>query len=178
MIKLKHLIEEWIDTNVWYHGSPSGDLRGGTSGLHLGTYNAAKEALEARIGIPSNGEWDGTREYGKTLLCGQATLKKRHIFPTGFNCDVPETDFYPTKSPGSASYLTLTMKPFIKQYKIVCSMTNSPQTPYSDSKANGYMKGLLKKGIKLHRGFYYKNDGEDFGSISAVVPDGSCVKEV
>lgn len=38
--------------NTFWHGSPSGDLRGSKNGLHIGTYEAAKQALEARIGIP------------------------------------------------------------------------------------------------------------------------------
>jgi hypothetical protein len=178
MIKLKSLLTEYVyDTEIWYHGSPSGDLRGGSSGLHLGTKLAAKEALEARVGIPVEGEWDGTREYGKTLLCGKTTLKTRKIFPTGFNCDVPDEDFYPSKTPEHTPYLSLTMKPAIKPYKIICPMTNTNTSPYNDWKANGYMKASLKKG-NAKRGFYYKNESEDYGSISVVVPNGSCVKEV
>jgi hypothetical protein len=178
MIKLKELILEYIiDHGEWYHGSASGDLRGGTSGLHLGTYLAAKQALEARIGIPVNGEWDGKREYGKTLLCGKNTLKQKNIFPTGFNCDVPEEDFYPSEPPKDALYLKLTMKPAIKKYKILCPITNTINNPYEDFKANGYMKALLKRG-NAKRGFYYKNVAEDVGSISVVVPNGDCVKEI
>jgi hypothetical protein len=39
------------------------------------------------------------------------------------------------------------------------------------------MKASLKRG-NAKRGFYYKNVSEDAGSISAVVPNGSCVKEI
>ena len=69
------------------------------------------------------------------------------------------------------------MKPAIKKYKILCPMTNTPHTPYNDWKANGYMAGLLKRKV-AKRGFYYKNEGEDAGSISVVVPNGNFVKEI
>jgi len=178
MIKLKSLLNEAIyDHNIWYHGSPSGDLRGGKTGLHLGTFNAAKQALEARIGVPVDGEWDGTREYGKTLLCGKNTLKEKNHSPTGFNCDVPDTNFYPEQSPIHTPYLLLTMKPAIKKYKILCPMTNTNTSPYNDWKANGYMAASLKRG-NAKRGFYYRNEGEDYGSVSVVVPNGTYVKEI
>jgi hypothetical protein len=181
MIKLKSLIREVVDTDTWYHGSPSGNLRGGTSGLHLGTYLAAKTALEARIGIPVEGKWDGTREYGKTLLCGKNTLKKRKISPTGFNMNIPIDDFYPDQSNlptySGGNHMTLSNRPAIKSYKIICAMSNTNTNPYEDFKANGYMRALLKRGI-AKRGFYYKNESEDYGSISAVVPSGRCIKEV
>ena len=178
MIKLRDLIYEIIyDQAVWYHGSPSGDLRGGRTGLHLGTYKAATQALEARIGIPVEKYWDGTREYGKTLLCGKNTLKQRKIFPTGFNCDIPDNDFYPIESLKHTPYLSLSMKPAVKKYKLLCPMTNTNMSPHGDWKANGYMSASLKRG-NAKRGFYYKNDSEDYGSISVVVPNGSCVKEI
>lgn len=62
-------------SNIFYHGSTDKDLAG-KKGIHVGTYQAAKEALEARIGVPAEGEWDGTREYGKTLLAGKKSLAK------------------------------------------------------------------------------------------------------
>jgi hypothetical protein len=187
MIKLKDLIRELTcDNSIWYHGSASGDLRGGKTGLHLGTFKAAQEALHATIGVPVEGEWDGTREYGKTLLCGKNTLKERHISATGFNCDAPDEDFYPSddaKSPiklwnrtDSFNY-KLTNRPAIKKYKLLCPMTNFTHTPHGDWKANGYMKASLKRG-NAKSGFYYKNEGEDVGSISVVVPNGNCVKEI
>lgn len=190
MIKLKSLLLKEIiyDTNVWYHGSPSGDLRGGKTGLHLGTYKAAKQALEARIGVPVEGEWDGTREYGKTLLCGKNTLYDKdhyNICPSGFSCDVPNEDFYVKYHPelftlltySNGSKIPLLVKPSIKAYKILCPMTNHISKPYEDDKANGYMKSSLKRG-NAKRGFYYTNMSEDEGSISVVVPNGNCVKEI
>jgi len=59
------------DPKVFWHGSPSGDLRGSAYGLHVGSFAAAEQALNARIGVPAEGSWDGTREYGKTLLAGK-----------------------------------------------------------------------------------------------------------
>ena len=165
MIKLKSLLSErfYTDIGVWYHGSASGDLRGGLTGLHLGTFLAAKQALEASIGAPVEGEWDGTREYGKTLLCGKKSLKQKGISETGFNCEIPDEDFYPNNQPELRwlKYLTYDMKPAIKKYKIICPMTNTISNPYHDWKANGYMKGLLKR--KCHclkmisRLFFYKD---------------------
>jgi hypothetical protein len=181
MIKLKSLIEEIYDNSIWYHGSPSGELKSGVSGIHLGTYKAAKEALESRIGIPVIGEWDGKRKYGETLLCGKKTLKDRNIYPTGFNCDAPEDDYYPNISNlpkySDKSNISLDNKPSIKKYKIICFMNNSRYNPYNDFKANGYMRISLKKG-NAKNGYYYKNESEDCGSISAVVPNKNCIKEI
>jgi hypothetical protein len=59
----------WLNeafTETFYHGSTDKNLAG-KKGIHIGTYKACKQALEARIGVPAEGEWDGTREYGKTF---------------------------------------------------------------------------------------------------------------
>jgi hypothetical protein len=171
------------NNNTWWHGSASGDLRGGTTGLHLGTKEAATDALRASIGWPASGEWDGTREYGKTLLAGKNTLNKMGKYLiTGHNCDAPDHDYYihehpkpPVFSNGEA--LPWNVKPSIKPFKIIGKMTNTPWSPHDDFKANGYMKASLKKG-NAKNGYYYKNDGEDAGSISAVVPNGSHVQQI
>lgn len=166
---------ESIDEEIWWHGSPSGDLRGGKSGLHLGTKVAATQALEARIGIPADGKgWNGDREYGQTLLAGKDTMKKRNFFPTGFNCNVPEKDFYPTKPLMYADRTTMpmTVMPAIRPYKLVGPMSNTPLTAYDDFKANGYMAAQIKRYGKGKRGYYYINIGEDAGSISITVPNG------
>jgi hypothetical protein len=194
MLKLKDLLcEIYHDNSIWYHGSPSGDLRGAHYGLHLGTFLAAKQALEAKIGLRADGkEWDGTQEYGKTLLAGKKTLerfcKEKKYYITGYNCgggenhEFPEEDFYPIDFIHRAtfsdrSHISFNFKPAIKKYRIICQMTNTPQNPYRDWHANGYMKAALKRG-NARRGYYYKNVSEDEGSISAVVPNGSCVEEV
>ena len=170
------------ERGVFYHGTTDKNLAG-KNGIHVGTYKAAKQALEARIGVPAEGEWDGTREYGKTLLAGKKTMariekeEKRYVC-TGFNCGrdaVPEEDYYPTERKERAKYSDMTeipldCKPIIFPVKIVGSMSNSINNPHSDITANSLMKRGLTKG-NARNGFYYINDGEDSGSISAVVPD-------
>jgi hypothetical protein len=172
---------EYWRSNVYYHGSPSGDLRGGTSGLHLGTHEAATQALEARIGKPAEGSWDGTREYGKTRLMGKINQNKTKFSSTGHNSDAPDHDYYPHehKNPehkyANGESMPNSVKPNIKGYNLIGPMSNNPHTPHEDFKANGYMQASLKKG-NAKRGYFYKNVGEDEGSISAVVPNGSHVK--
>lgn len=171
--------------DIWWHGSPSGDLRGGTSGLHLGTREAALDALRARIGVPADGSmWDGTKEYGKTLLAGKKTLNKmgKHLI-TGHNARAPEEDYYPHEHPegmptvGDRVPVDPSWKPFLRPFRIVGPMTNTPRSPHGDSRANAMMKASLTKG-NAKNGYYYTNDGEDSGSISAVVPNGSHVEPV
>jgi len=165
--------------NVWWHGTVSGDLRGGQSGLHLGTKAAAEDALHARIGFPAEGEWDGTREYGKTLLAGKKTIRARNPYGlSGRNVDAPEEDYYAHEHPDgplkhwNGDEVDPASKPWIKPFKITGPMTNSVDRPHGDWKANGYMKAALKRG-NAKSGYYYTNEGEDSGSISAVVPNGS-----
>lgn len=172
-------------SDIWWHGSPSGDLRGGTSGLHLGTKEAALDALRARIGVPADGSmWDGTKEYGKTLLAGKKTLNRMGKYLiTGHNVGAPEEDYYPHQHPdgmptvGNGVPVDPSWKPFLRPFKIVGPMTNTPFSPHGDSRANAMMKASLTKG-NAKNGYYYKNDGEDSGSISAVVPNGSHVEPV
>ena len=170
------------DKSIFWHGSDNGDLRGGTTGLHIGTFQAAKEALEARIGVPAEGEWDGTREYGKTKLAGRKTLDRIEketgkYIKTGHNVgsDLPENDYFPQERSYRATYsngelVPLNAMPVIEPVKITGKMTNSTWSPHDDYKANGYMKAALKKG-NAKNGYYYKNEAEDYGSISAVVPN-------
>jgi ParB-like chromosome segregation protein Spo0J len=168
--------------DVFWHGSPSGDLRGSAVGLHIGTYDAAKQALNARIGIPAEGEWDGTREYGKTLLAGQKTLKEidpRGYNVTGFNTDAPVEDYYPSGKAeyGDQSPIPITVKPDIFPVRIKGKMSNTKTTPHKDFRANGYMSAQLKKGV-AKSGYYYENVGEDAGSVSAVLPNGSHIERL
>jgi hypothetical protein len=167
----------------FWHGTPSGDLRGGSYGLHVGTQQAAHEALTARIGHPAEGTWDGSREYGKTLLAGKRSLRERGIFPTGYSTDAPEEDHYPL---GTASYggessgrqpVALNSRPTMIPLRITGPMTNTPQTPHDDFRANGMMHGQIKRGT-ARRGYFYTNAGEDFGSVSAVVPNEQHVRRV
>lgn len=175
-------------SNVFYHGTPDDRLEG-KKGIHVGTKLAATQALEARIGVPVNGEWDGTREYGKTLLAGRKTLerleKERGYYcTTGFNCghDTPEEDYYPSDREAKAVYsdgsiILLDSKPIIFPVKIIGKMSNTPYSPMSDDKANILMIRFLKTG-NARSGYYYENIGEDEGSISAVVPNESFLKRI
>lgn len=180
------LNESYHDNNIYYHGSTDKSLAG-RHGIHVGTKLAATQALQARIGVPSEGEWDGTRKYGETLLAGKKRLEERskelgYFVSTGHNSgpDVPEEDYYPTDRIKKAKYsdgtpIPLDSKPIVFPVKIVGKMTNTPQTPHSDATANGLIMRNLRMG-NARRGYYYKNDGEDYGSISAVVPDSSFLK--
>ena len=154
-----------VERNEWWHGTPSG--RFPLNNIHVGSKKAAHEALTATIGHPVEGEWDGTREYGKTLLAGKKTLEARGIPITGYSVDAPLEDHYPT---GKAAYsdgtqVSSSEKPNMLRFKIKGKMTSHPHTPRTDMAANAIMK---RKGIK--QGIYYVNEGEDPGSISAVVP--------
>ncbi|VVB55131.1 Uncharacterised protein [uncultured archaeon] len=168
---------------VYWHGSASGNLRGGATGLHLGTKEAATIALEARIGIPADGKgWTGNREYGKTLLAGKKTLHKldpKGFNVTGYNVEAPKEDYYPDKTLfyPDGTPMPMTVKPEVAPYIILGEMTNTPSNAYNDWKANGYMKASLKKG-NAKRGFFYINEGEDTGSVSVVVPNGSHVMRI
>lgn len=64
------------------------------------------------------------------------------------------------------------VKPTILKVKITGNMTNSIYRPHNDTRANGLIIRSINKG-NAKSGFYYINDGEDSGSISAVVPDKS-----
>lgn len=168
---------------IFYHGSTDKNLDG-KRGIHVGTKLAATQALQARIGVPAEGQWDGKREYGNTLLASKKTLGHKeselgYYCTTGFNCgnDVPDNDYYPTERKRKATYsdgtvISFNSKPIVFPVRIVGNMTNSPQTPHSDNKANGMIMRNMKMG-NAKSGYYYINDAEDDGSISAVVPDKS-----
>lgn len=180
------LNESYSDDTIYYHGSTDKNLSG-KKGIHIGTKLAATQALNARIGVPVIGEWDGKREYSNTLLAGKNTLKKKEIelgyyCSTGFNCsrDVPEHDYYVTDRNERSKYSDGTLipfnsKPIIFKVKITGKMTNSPRNPHKDNKANSLMLRSLKNG-NAKSGYYYINDGEDSGSISAVVPNSTFLK--
>jgi hypothetical protein len=166
--------DKLASVGAMWHGTPSGDLRGGVTGLHVGTKQAATEALEARIGIPADGKgWDGTREYGKTLLAGKDRIQSGQFGQyrlSGYNVDAPANDYYPTKMPtfGDSVAIDPTWKPWIRPVMVVGEMTNTRRTPITDSQAN--------RRIQRKRGAYYINEGEHAGSVSAVLPNGDSVR--
>ena len=177
------LNENYSGSRGFYHGSANKDLSG-KKGIHIGTKLAATQALQARIGVPAEGEWDGTREYGKTLLAGKEALKRKkdelgYYCDSGYNCgsDVPEDDYYTTDRNYRAVYsdnnqIPFDSKPIVFPVRIIGQMTNTPNNPHTDEKANIMMMRNLKMG-NAKSGYYYKNIGEDEGSISAVVPNKS-----
>lgn len=176
-------VKQSPSNEIMWHGTPSGDLRGGTTGLHVGTRTAATQALEARIGMRADGKpWDGTQEYGKTLLAGRKTLARLHpdgLRATGYNASLPEEDHYPT---GEAKYsdetpVAKTAKPNVMPVKITGPMTNTNTSPIRDSAANTRMSRQLKEG-SAQKGVYYKNIGEDDGSVSAALPGPSHVEQM
>lgn len=160
---------ENLHPGQFFHGTPSGDLRGSFYGLHVGTERAAQDALNARIGAPAEGQWDGTRIYGKTKLAGSVGLR----MDTGLR-DTSQ-DYYPDPANpprySDSSPVAHDSIPEIVPVKITGPMTNTPRTPHEDYRANGYMAGQVKRG-RAKRGYYYENVAEDEGSISAVVPPG------
>jgi hypothetical protein len=131
---------------LFYHGSTNKDLSGKT-GIHVGTKMSAQQALQAKIGVPATGEWDGTRKYGNTLLAGKKTLEKmNYIFGydpiINFNAtdDVPDEDYYPEQRKKRAKFFStntlipLDCKPIVFQVMIVGEMYNTYDTPITDKK--------------------------------------------
>jgi 8-oxo-dGTP pyrophosphatase MutT (NUDIX family) len=172
---------------IFWHGSPNGEVGMvvATNGVHVGTYRAAKEALEARIGKRADGkDWDGSQEYGKTLVGSSGAGYGIRSGMTGASLPTGEAVY------SDGSPVGMDAKPDLFPVRIVGSMSNTPATPHKDFKANGYMSAALKRG-HAKNGYYYANQGEggidqrtskggvpsEFGrdfpiwdSISAVVP--------
>lgn len=199
-MSLKDLIQETIyeyfneeilknGCPLFYHGATDKYLSG-KNGIHIGTKLAATQALQAKIGVPAEGEWDGRREYGKTLLAGKKKLKEMN-YVTGYDpiinfnatSDVPEEDYYPSQREKKATYFSssriipLDSKPIVFRVIITGEMANTYANPYTDAVANELIYRNLKLG-NAKKGYYYTNIWEDEGSISAVVPDGSFLKIV
>jgi hypothetical protein len=183
-MKLTKILEGILKENLiqFYHGSTDKNLAG-KNGIHVGSKLAATQALQARIGVPAEGEWDGTREYGKTKMAGKKTLDRRekelgYFLKTGYNTgsDIPEEDYYPEDrgklpSYSDGTHISLDSRPIVFPVKIIGPMNNTPKwNVKTDMAANSLMMRSLRKG-NAKNGYYYINDGEDEGSISAVVPN-------
>ena len=177
-----------LSPSQFFHGSPYGGPTDtpGPSGVHIGTQVAAREALNARIGHRADGkDWDGSSEYGKTLLAGSDTMQRLRRHATGYSYRVGDgKDHYPADThldrkgvPPPGSDTPLDAKPALFPVSITGPMTNTPGTPHEDFKANGMMAGQIKKG-NAKRGYYYRNISEDSGSISAVVPSWGHLKDM
>ena len=168
MLRFSQFITE--DSDTYWHGSPSGQFGSGV--IHVGTKEAATQALEARIGVPAKDVWDGSREYGKTKLAGRKTLMSRPrgiYLLTGENASPPDEDYFPkgTATYGDGSKVPMSARPKIFSCRIVGKMFNSPFAPISDDVANSRIKRTKSMG------YYYSNVGEDSGSVSACVPNAS-----
>lgn len=158
---------------TFWHGSPNGQagVITASNGIHVGTQQAAREALNARIGTPQHGDWDGTREYGKTLLVpGERTGYGTNWHRKGWGSEPRYPDGSATYGTGKDVPIPLDVKPHLFPVRIIGEMTNTRHDPHPDFHANGYMSGQIKRG-RARRGYYYRNVGEDEGSVSAVVPD-------
>jgi hypothetical protein len=163
-----------MDETIYYHGSPSGQFKESALGIHVGSKLAATQALDARIGVPAEGSWDGTRTYGRTLIAGRVRLaeleKERGYFNmTGFNAAPPDEDYYPTQSKYRATYgnkepVSYDAKPTMFRIKVLGPMHNTKYKPVSDSFANSKRRSQTL-------GYYYQNIGEGGqGEVSVVVP--------
>lgn len=151
----------------WWHGSPYGGPTDtpGSTGVHVGTQEAARQALNARVGHRADGkDWDGSTEYGKTLLAGSNTLQKLGRMSTGYSIGNGE-DHYPKPDSATPHHL----KPALFPVEIAGKMSNTEDRPQGDWQANGRMRGNLQRGT-ARSGYFYKNIAEDEGSVSAVVP--------
>lgn len=159
---------------VFYHGTPDertwDQPHGAAYGLHVGTEESARQALNARIGKPHEGDWDGTREYGKTLLSPyQPTGEERNL----------EAPHYPS---GRATYSTghqvpMDARPSIFPVRIIGPMIGHPAAPVTDDYANARMHGQITRG-HARSGYFYRNNAEDYGSISAAVPSAAHLERV
>ena len=165
---------EHLNGRQFFHGTPNGEVGSTVAayGVHVGTHEAAKQALEAKIGRPATGSWDGTRTYGQTLV--RSTGAGYGIMnPQGSEPHLPTGEAtYPGGSP-----VPMDVKPNIVPVSITGRMTNTPQTPHDDFRANGMMAGQLKRG-RARSGYFYSNVGEDAGSVSAVVPSAAHLKRL
>jgi len=186
-MKIVQLVES-ASLEFW-HGSPSGEFKHQHFGIHVGSKEAARQALCARIGTKADGtDWDGTQEYGQTLLAGKRTLMvmdPRGHLCTGYGAGsrgapLPDEDFLPADWSLKASYsdgsrVPLTVKPNLFRVQIVGPMFGTPQRPLDDV-ANTRMRKAMLKGSPPPHGFYYTNRGEDEGSLAAVVPSGEFLR--
>ncbi len=163
----------------FYHGSPSGRMVPDHYGVHVGSLEAARQALNARIGIKADGtDWDGSSRYGETLLMGTKRMKDAGIWATGFNAGdpirkTPEDDYYPGDRPMKAKYSDGTTvsedeRPIIFKVRIIGPMD---QRMRGDNAANTAMRKAMLTKTPPDQGYYYKNRGEDDGSLAAVVPN-------
>ncbi len=155
----------------WWHGTPYGgpSETPGEFGVHVGTQEAARQALNARIGHRADGrDWDGEEPHSEALLAGKNTIRDlgRHV--TGYSVDAPDRDYHASEvapRPWSGE-IPSHLRPRLFPARITGPMTD---TIHEDQRANGIMRSQIRRGT-ARRGYFYENIAEDPGSISAVVP--------
>jgi 2'-5' RNA ligase len=163
---------DWIfhygtpDERTWEHGADRG--------LHVGTYEAARQALEATIGAPAEGEWDGTREYGRTPIVSNA---KNIGYHSGLSSSDRGSPRHENARYSNGAPVPMDARPSIFPVRITGEMTNHPATAMDDAQANGRMKSQITRG-QARRGYFYRNVGEDAGSVSAVVPSAAHLERI
>lgn len=177
--KTYHLLgSQWVESKERWHGSAYGGPTDnpGEFGVHVGTQEAARQALNARIGHRADGrDWDGTEPHGEALLAGKDTIRDLGRDVTGYSVDAPNHDFYArdVKSDRFGRMeVPAHLQPRLFPVRITGPMTD---TIHEDMRANGIMRAQLRRGT-ARRGYFYKNIAEDPGSISAVVPSWNHLK--
>jgi hypothetical protein len=191
---------------MMWHGTPDERTWGQGNahyGIHIGTEQAAKDALHARIGKPVEGEWRGNREYSKTLLEGSSSRSMatgardtsadyhpqpasyREIIrhPKGRGVDygppVSRDERDPSKlySAKGAHYSGGIPVPMDAHPSIFPVRIKGPMTNSPSAPHEDFRaNGYMAGQLKQGRakkGYYYENVAEDEGSISAVVPGAS-----
>lgn len=160
------------DGETWYHGTPDERHwdKGGPYGFHVGSYEAARQALEATIGAPAEGDWDGTREYGKTPIVSN---KKNMGYHTGLSYRDKGQPRHENARYGDGTPIPPDARPSIFPVRITGRMANSPEQPADDEYANNQVRRR-----SAPYGYYYSNVGEDSGSVSAALPSAKHVERI
>lgn len=148
---------------TYFHGHPSGnfnwDIDGRPQGFHVGSYEAAEQAVTRKQfygdGTPVLAPLEATKRESE----GEMSTRRYEAHPDQ-----------------------------IRGGRIVSPMVNSPHylgsygsndnasylgvmTHSGDALANGRVRSINTRGQIMRQGMYYRNQIEDAGSISAVLPN-------
>ena len=139
-----------------FHGNPTGNFNqeGGPQGFHVGSKQAATDAVVARAGF--GGYSDGSR------IPAPFRGSRRPV-------DDPERPYTKSEAVAHPEHL--------RGGRIDSPMVNAPgnmgsygKGTHGDVMANVLVAAINKRGETMRQGIYYKNASEDAGSTSAVVP--------
>lgn len=148
---------------MMFHGNPTGNFnvehRQAPYGFHVGSRQAAEEAVNARAG------------YGR--------YSDASPIPAPLRAQKKETK-------GVDGFTTVSHKTHseaVRGGRVVSPMVNAPTAlgtygrgalgdmdNSGDVAANAKAREIHTKGQKMRRGIFYKNASEDAGSVSAVIP--------